>query len=465
MLIRQPIEALMRLSDQDKVLASVITASGSDSGTYYKLEGTQFAPAATLGLNADHTPILASLPENLNAPTQRAAADGQQLFIPVPTADGQSVKGFFAVQKLHHRDPAGRRYIIDTVQGGTREQPEFASGHIDLAAKIATRFAAFCGPPELRVSAQLRQQLAQPAKREALYRDLAASMFDYIGLATEQGRHIGRVAPMTGVIIDAINQDTASKSFGHVFIPKKERGVIEALITLHDVGKVQQQPEELKFLPSAPPPGGQQRNYNHPLYSFLILNLPGIEDDALLVADHHQGARKPFNDVPADKRHAFSRIIALGDKLEAMTGQRGSHDRSYTLEEAFAHLTTRVHDDVDPQLVRLLAEQRVDRAISARFPDIKRSRNISRIDQVHHHPLEILQVGIASNIAPMDGMDSICEKIKATIPAREFDMDGKSQRFMFSSRQQGVAHMPGQWLSDLASRLSRGTPAARSLGV
>lgn len=456
MLVKQPISVLMQMPEQQKVLASVVTASGGDIGAYYERTSSGFMRSAAVGVNADREVELQNLPGTMDAPSQRSTASGQQLFIPVHSPTGQT-KGFFVVEKLHHMDASTGQIIIDNAQGGVREQASFSDGHINIASAIASHFSAFCGPGDHHVARHLRQQMKNPAYKERVLGDIMEGMFSYIPRDTEQGMHISRVAPMAGIIMDAINRDTTSAAFGNITIPNSERGVLEKLITLHDVGKVQQQPSELEFRPEAPPPGGKERNYNHPLYSFMILNLPGLEQDALVTADHHQGERKPFVGLDAAKRHAFSRVIALADKLEAMTGHRSCNTRGYTVEEAFAHLTTRIHDDVDPQLVRLLAEQRVDHEISRRFPDVMHSRDISHMAEVHKKPLEVLQVGICSNIHPTDGMESICAKIKQCIPDRAFEMGGRAQPFMQQSQTSivnSLATTPGTWVRGFIDRMA-----------
>jgi len=162
MLIKQPISVLMQMPEQQKVLASVITASGGDTGAYFERTATGFTRSVSLGLNSDRQVEIAGVPSELDKPSQRSSATGQQLFIPVFNPAGES-KGFFVVEKLHHMDPFSGQLMIDNAQGGIREQAIFSAGHTRLAHTIAQNFSAFCGPADHYTARHLRQQMKNPA--------------------------------------------------------------------------------------------------------------------------------------------------------------------------------------------------------------------------------------------------------------------------------------------------------------
>jgi putative nucleotidyltransferase with HDIG domain len=123
---------------------------------------------------------------------------------------------------------------------------------------------------------------------------------------------------------------------------------------LHDVGKLAIS-DAVLTKPGALAPAERTEIEIHATVGHTILNSAGLAEEALWVLHHHEridGAGYPAR-LAGDAIPLESRVIAVADAFEAMTGTR-SYRNAISPEEALAELTANSGTQFDPHCVEAL---------------------------------------------------------------------------------------------------------------
>jgi hypothetical protein len=321
------LQEIQQLPASTRILSSVTTLARGDAGAYYSVEEKTAGQislrceesVSIRGVGGESYPESLTLPATLKEPFAEATANGIRLLLPVSDENGR-IKGVIAVDRIQYQKEDGNWvHPWEGLEWPVRD-PSVHSASVAMAETVIGNFADWLPPAKISVE-QMAEKFATYPQREEFLRKLAEPMYAYFGEGSEIAQHVKRVADLTLYFADELRHSPQPRVSS--FLPMEGREYHHLLVQLHDIGKVYGDTDTLRYQPAFLL-NEEQRNLNrmHPFYTYLALNLPGFEQDALQVANHHLDGRPPFDTLPAAEVTPFSAAISICDKFEAMTGKR-----------------------------------------------------------------------------------------------------------------------------------------------
>ncbi len=434
-------------SEARHVLASIGTCLRADRVSYLDASAVRVSDTLVLSTNGDAEETL--LWPTLSKSTVGAHERQNGMLYVLPIYDGDVIdanaepKGYVIAEKIRFPHERAGHVMPDGtwVDDITYQEPS-----IRMATMVAREFGVFLSPR------YYGQALDARWRSDAWYTEflthMAHAMHDYIGWDSELSQHMRREAAILDLLLEYADRDT-SLTFEHLSISDEMRRLIHAGHLAHDIGKGYSPASEITpYSMFEQNSGAELRNHIHPMMSYIIYALPGMQEIAMMIADHH-AKRDAFEAVPDRQRMLVSHFGRVADVLESMTGRKHyieARSQQNSLEEALADLTRLSQLDppiVHPQVVRLLAsilgdEQRCEEFLArlnaiepARY--IRRSPNAAEVTDMYGNPNStdaiLKAIHEKTGITAEDNLQQICDKILGLIPDEPFDKGGRQAEF------------------------------------